>query len=194
MIGTGDVRYARAFAEQDRIPFPVLVDDEARAAAAAGVESVGLARLFALPSLPATARALRAGFRIGRPGKRVNQLGATFVVVPPALRDAPALPALRRTPRRSRPDECDLRCAAPFGERSVSAPARPPLPEGLVAFVKRECPTCALVAPVLAELRQAGRAHGLQPGRSRLSAGPRARSTIDRSRCPGTTRSTRFRR
>jgi hypothetical protein len=34
----------------------------------------------------------------------------------------------------------------------VSAPARPPLPEGLVAFVKRECPTCALVAPVLAEL------------------------------------------
>ena len=82
VIGTGDIRYARAFAEQDRIPFPVLVDDEARAAAAAGVESVGLARLFALPSLPATARALRAGFRIGRPGKRVNQLGATFVVSP----------------------------------------------------------------------------------------------------------------
>ena len=34
----------------------------------------------------------------------------------------------------------------------MSAPARPPLPEGLVAFVKRECPTCTLVAPVLAEL------------------------------------------
>jgi hypothetical protein len=34
----------------------------------------------------------------------------------------------------------------------VSAPVRPPLPEGLVAFVKRECPTCTLVAPVLAEL------------------------------------------
>jgi hypothetical protein len=34
----------------------------------------------------------------------------------------------------------------------VSAPARPPLPEGLVAFVKRECPTCTLVAPVLADL------------------------------------------
>jgi len=29
---------------------------------------------------------------------------------------------------------------------------RTPLPSGLVAFVKRECPTCALVAPVLAEL------------------------------------------
>jgi hypothetical protein len=82
VIGTGDVGYARAFAEDDRIPFPVLVDDEALAAAAARVERVGLARLFALPSLPATARALRAGFRIGRPGKRVNQLGATFVVSP----------------------------------------------------------------------------------------------------------------
>jgi hypothetical protein len=34
----------------------------------------------------------------------------------------------------------------------VSAPARPPLPEGVVAFVKRDCPTCALVAPVLAQL------------------------------------------
>ena len=29
---------------------------------------------------------------------------------------------------------------------------RPPLPPGLVAFVKRECPTCELVAPVLAKL------------------------------------------
>jgi hypothetical protein len=82
VIGTGDVGYARSFVHQDRIPFPVLVDDDARAAAAAGVERVGLARLFALPSLPATARALRGGFRIGRPGKRVNQLGATFVVSP----------------------------------------------------------------------------------------------------------------
>ena len=33
----------------------------------------------------------------------------------------------------------------------MSAP--PPLPDGLVAFVKRECPTCELVVPVLAELR-----------------------------------------
>lgn len=33
---------------------------------------------------------------------------------------------------------------------------RPPLPDGLVAIVKRDCPTCELVAPVLAEI--AGRA------------------------------------
>jgi len=29
---------------------------------------------------------------------------------------------------------------------------RPPLPDGLVAFVKRDCPTCELVAPVLAQV------------------------------------------
>ncbi len=34
--------------------------------------------------------------------------------------------------------------------------SRPALPNGLVAFVKRDCPTCELVAPVLADL--AGRA------------------------------------
>ncbi len=33
-----------------------------------------------------------------------------------------------------------------------SAAARPALPSGLVAFVKRACPTCELVAPVLAEI------------------------------------------
>ena len=31
-----------------------------------------------------------------------------------------------------------------------------PLPEGIVAVVKADCPTCQLVAPVLRELRAAG--------------------------------------
>ena len=31
-------------------------------------------------------------------------------------------------------------------------PLRPPLPDGIVAVVKRDCPTCALVAPVLVAL------------------------------------------
>lgn len=39
------------------------------------------------------------------------------------------------------------------GERAF---ARPPLPDGLVAFVKRDCPTCVLVVPVLEQLRAAG--------------------------------------
>jgi thiol-disulfide isomerase/thioredoxin len=35
---------------------------------------------------------------------------------------------------------------------------RPSLPDGLVAFVKRDCPTCVTVAPVLAQLQEAGAA------------------------------------
>jgi len=34
----------------------------------------------------------------------------------------------------------------------LNATERPPLPDGLVVFVKRDCPTCELVAPVLADL------------------------------------------
>ena len=30
----------------------------------------------------------------------------------------------------------------------------PPLPDGLVAIVKRDCPTCRLVAPVLVDLAE----------------------------------------
>jgi hypothetical protein len=33
---------------------------------------------------------------------------------------------------------------------------RPPLPDGLVAVVKRDCPTCGLIEPVLRQLRGAG--------------------------------------
>jgi hypothetical protein len=41
--------------------------------------------------------------------------------------------------------------ANPSGH-AAPRPGAPPLPSGLVAFVKRECPTCELVAPVLREL------------------------------------------
>jgi len=37
----------------------------------------------------------------------------------------------------------------------MNAPAGPPLPDGLVAFVKRDCPTCVVVAPVLAQISAA---------------------------------------
>src|SRR5512134_2935215 len=42
----------------------------------------------------------------------------------------------------------------PTLRQGVRMPAGTPLPEGLVVFVKRECPTCELVVPVLAELRE----------------------------------------
>ena len=36
-------------------------------------------------------------------------------------------------------------------------PTKSPLPDGIIAVVKRDCPTCVLVAPVLAELARQGR-------------------------------------
>lgn len=46
----------------------------------------------------------------------------------------------------------DLRPGDEAGTTPSNLAAPPPLPSGVVAFVKRDCPTCVLVAPVLAEL------------------------------------------
>ena len=37
---------------------------------------------------------------------------------------------------------------------SASAAKKPSLPDGLVAVVKRDCPTCSLIEPVLCQLRE----------------------------------------
>jgi peroxiredoxin len=81
-IGTGNADHARHFVEDEKIPFPVLVDDDAAAARAATVRRVPFPKLFHPASYAGTRRAWRAGHRIGIPGKRTNQLGATFVVGP----------------------------------------------------------------------------------------------------------------
>lgn len=82
-IGTGSVRYAASFVADEDVPFPVLVDDDARAAHAASVKRVGFVRLLIdSRSRPGAKRARDAGHRIHRAGKRVTQLGATFVVGP----------------------------------------------------------------------------------------------------------------
>ena len=81
-IGTGGAARARDFVERERIPYPVLADDGARAAHAAQVERVGFLRLFHPDSFAGTRRAWRDGHRIGASGRRVDQLGATFVVGP----------------------------------------------------------------------------------------------------------------
>jgi peroxiredoxin len=84
-VGTGDRRYAAAFVEDERIPFPVLVDDAAEAARAASVRRVGMVRLLTdRRSWPGTRRARAAGHRVHKAGKRVTQLGATFVLGPGA--------------------------------------------------------------------------------------------------------------
>jgi peroxiredoxin len=81
-IGTGDQRYAGAFVRDERIPFLVLVDDDAAAARAASVSTASWYRLLHPSSWKASVEAWRRGARIHKAGKRVRQLGATFVIGP----------------------------------------------------------------------------------------------------------------
>jgi peroxiredoxin len=82
-VGTGDRRYAAAFTADEQVPFPVLVDDHADAARAASVRRVPFLRLMSdRRSWAGTRRARASGHRIHRSGKRVTQLGATFVIGP----------------------------------------------------------------------------------------------------------------
>ena len=81
-IGTGDARYARQFATDESISYPVLVDDEGRAARAASVHVASFLGMFHPNTWAATRDTWRRGFRIHRAGPRVTQLGATFVIAP----------------------------------------------------------------------------------------------------------------
>jgi peroxiredoxin len=82
-VGTGDERYAKGFVADETVPFPVLVDDAAEAAHAASVKKVNFVTLLFDPrSLKGARRAHRDGYRVKKSGKRVNQLGATFVIEP----------------------------------------------------------------------------------------------------------------
>jgi AhpC/TSA antioxidant enzyme len=81
-VGTGDERYAARFVEEEKVPFPVLVDDDARAARAAAVKRTTPWGLLNPLIFPGARRARRAGHRIHKSGSRVTQLGATFVVGP----------------------------------------------------------------------------------------------------------------
>lgn len=81
-VGTGSVRYAQAFVADEDVPFTVLVDDDAEAANAAAVRSVTPFGLFSPRSWPGAWAARRAGHKVHKAGKRVTQLGATFVLGP----------------------------------------------------------------------------------------------------------------
>jgi peroxiredoxin len=82
-VGTGSVRHAAAFVADENVPFPVLVDDDALAARAASVRRVGFFRLLTdRRSREGAKRARAAGHRIHKAGRRVTQLGATFVIGP----------------------------------------------------------------------------------------------------------------
>ena len=81
-VGTGDQRYAGAFVRDEKIPYLVLVDDDAKAAHAASVTFASWYRLLHPTTWRATIAAYKCGHRIHAPGRRVTQLGATFVLGP----------------------------------------------------------------------------------------------------------------
>jgi peroxiredoxin len=81
-VGTGNQRYATAFVEEENIPFPVLVDDDASAARAASVNKGSLRNILTPSTYRDSIGTLRRGHRIHKSGRRVTQLGATFVVGP----------------------------------------------------------------------------------------------------------------
>ena len=81
-VGTGDRRYAEGFVRDERIPFTVLVDDDAAAATAASVETLSWAKLMHPKTWKATRETSKRGYHIHKAGRRVRQIGATFVVAP----------------------------------------------------------------------------------------------------------------
>lgn len=81
-VGTGDTAYAARFVTDESIPYPVYVDDDGRAARAVSVRTATPWGLMSPKSWGGTRAAWRGGFRIHRSGKRVRQLGGTFVVGP----------------------------------------------------------------------------------------------------------------
>ena len=81
-IGTGDERYARAFIEDEEIPFPVFLDELGEAAEIASLKRGGWLQLAGPQTMPGAMRATAGGHRQHRTGKRPKQLGATFVIGP----------------------------------------------------------------------------------------------------------------
>jgi peroxiredoxin len=81
-VGTGDVHYAAAFKRDAGIPFPVLVDDNGDAAAAASVRTVDWFTLLHPRTWRKSRETSKRGYHVGKAGKRVRQLGATFVIAP----------------------------------------------------------------------------------------------------------------
>ncbi len=81
-VGTGDVRYAQDFVEREEIPYPVLVDDDGAAARAAAVTVSSFIGMFHPRTWGPTRETLRRGHRVHAAGKRVTQLGASFVIAP----------------------------------------------------------------------------------------------------------------
>lgn len=82
-VGTGDVRYARAFIAEEEIPFPVLLDEEGEAADLAQVRKGRAMQIIGPRAMRGALGAYASGHRQKlKLGKRPTQLGATFVIGP----------------------------------------------------------------------------------------------------------------
>jgi hypothetical protein len=81
-VGLGDLAYARAFRDESRIAFPLLVDAERHAYRAAALRSATLRHLLRRDNFAAGRRARAAGHRQGRTGANAFQLGGSFVFGP----------------------------------------------------------------------------------------------------------------
>jgi hypothetical protein len=81
-IGTGGRRYAKAFIEDESVPFEVLLDEDGRAAELVGTGTLSKITLISPRQLAAGTRALVKGNMQHNPGRRPYQLGATLVIGP----------------------------------------------------------------------------------------------------------------
>lgn len=79
-IGTGGRNYAKAFMEDEQVPFPVLLDEDGTAAEIVGTQKLGATSLFKPGQIAAGMRSMKGGHRQGKPGARPMQLGATLVI------------------------------------------------------------------------------------------------------------------
>jgi len=81
VIGNGQAWHAKAFREDEAIPFELWVDPEMKAYRAAGLRR-GLSKTLSLRSLGHVWRAMRSGFRQTKVQGDPWQLGGAFVITP----------------------------------------------------------------------------------------------------------------
>jgi len=81
-IGTGGRRYAKAFIEDESVPFEVLLDEDGSAAELVGTSTLGKLSLISPRQIAAGTRALATGNIQHNAGRRPFQLGATLVIGP----------------------------------------------------------------------------------------------------------------
>lgn len=81
-IGTGGKRYAKAFIEDEQVPYEVLLDEDGEAAEIVGTNRLTTLSLVKPSQVMAGARALLKGNTQHNAGRRPFQLGATLVIAP----------------------------------------------------------------------------------------------------------------